>query len=221
MPPSSDGGYPPFSGYSGSLSNSGGGGGTGDVQGPGSSTNDAITRFDGTGGKQIQNSLALLDDNGSIGVPSGQYYNFDTSNLGTAGYGFRDNAGTVQFRNNGGSWTDIPSSVSSGANTFKQSFTFASGSPVTIAALNTGDVVMITNIQLTTAFDQAGATLQIGVSGDTGAVISTADNTPTVVANYQSLTPYTALANTDLILTITPSGSSQGAGTITCLIHKV
>lgn len=45
--------------------------GTGDVTGPASSTDNAITRFDGTTGKVIQNSAVTLDDDGSIaGVDS-------------------------------------------------------------------------------------------------------------------------------------------------------
>jgi len=43
-----------------------GGGGGGDVTGPASSTDNAITRFNGTTGKVIQNSAATLDDNGGI-----------------------------------------------------------------------------------------------------------------------------------------------------------
>lgn len=38
----------------------------GDVDGPGSSTDNAIARFDGTTGKIIQNSSATIDDNGRI-----------------------------------------------------------------------------------------------------------------------------------------------------------
>lgn len=44
---------------------SGGGGGSGDVVGPASSTDNAIARFDGTTGKLIQNSSVTLDDNGN------------------------------------------------------------------------------------------------------------------------------------------------------------
>jgi hypothetical protein len=40
--------------------------GTGDVVGPGSSTDNAITRFDSTTGKLLQNSSATLNDSGSI-----------------------------------------------------------------------------------------------------------------------------------------------------------
>ena len=44
----------------------GGGGGSGDVVGPASSTDNAVTRFDSTTGKLIQNSGAILDDNGNL-----------------------------------------------------------------------------------------------------------------------------------------------------------
>lgn len=45
-------------------------GGTGDVQGPASSTDNALARFDGTTGKIIQNSSATLDDSGNLKVLS-------------------------------------------------------------------------------------------------------------------------------------------------------
>ena len=55
----------------------GGGGGGGDVNGPGSSTDHAIVRFDGTGGKTIQNSGVVIDDTnhllmvaGSVSAPA-------------------------------------------------------------------------------------------------------------------------------------------------------
>lgn len=41
------------------------GGGTGDVVGPSSSTDNAITRFDGTTGKLVQNSGGTIDDSGN------------------------------------------------------------------------------------------------------------------------------------------------------------
>jgi hypothetical protein len=42
------------------------GSGTGDVTGAASSTDNAITRFDGTGGKTIQNSVVTISDSGAI-----------------------------------------------------------------------------------------------------------------------------------------------------------
>jgi len=43
-----------------------GGGGSGDVVGPGSSTDNALARFDSTTGKIIQNSVGILSDTGAI-----------------------------------------------------------------------------------------------------------------------------------------------------------
>jgi hypothetical protein len=42
-------------------------GGSGDVVGPASATDNAVTRFDSTTGKLIQNSTVTLDDNGNFG----------------------------------------------------------------------------------------------------------------------------------------------------------
>jgi hypothetical protein len=51
---------------------SGGGGGSGDVVGPASATDNAIARFDGTTGKLIQNSAkAILDDDGNLTLGDG------------------------------------------------------------------------------------------------------------------------------------------------------
>ena len=43
-----------------------GGGGTGNVTGPNSSTDNAVVRWDGTTGKFIQNSTAILNDDGVL-----------------------------------------------------------------------------------------------------------------------------------------------------------
>lgn len=48
------------------TSASSGAGGTGDVVGPASATDNAVTRFDLTTGKLIQNSVVTLDDNGKF-----------------------------------------------------------------------------------------------------------------------------------------------------------
>lgn len=54
--------------YNASVTGSGTGGGTGDVTGPGTSTDNAIATFDGTG-NTIQSSPATVDDLGNIGTP--------------------------------------------------------------------------------------------------------------------------------------------------------
>ncbi len=47
------------------------GDGTGDVHGPASSTDNAITRYDGTTGKIIQNSIPTIDDDGNVNLHTG------------------------------------------------------------------------------------------------------------------------------------------------------
>jgi len=55
------------------------GAGIGDVTGPASSIDNAISRFDGTSGKAIQNSLITISDEGTVNIPSGQTYNINGS----------------------------------------------------------------------------------------------------------------------------------------------
>jgi hypothetical protein len=53
----------------GGSSGGGGGGGTGDVAGPASSTDNAVARFDGVGGKTLQNSTLVVSDAGNVTFP--------------------------------------------------------------------------------------------------------------------------------------------------------
>lgn len=48
------------------VGSAGGGGGSGDVVGPASSTDNAVARYDGTTGKLLQDSGATIDDSGNL-----------------------------------------------------------------------------------------------------------------------------------------------------------
>lgn len=54
--------------------------GTGDIVGPGSSTDNAVTRFDSTTGKLVQNSAVTIDDSGNI-VTAGTVDGVDVSGI--------------------------------------------------------------------------------------------------------------------------------------------
>ncbi|MBI3574013.1 hypothetical protein HY090_03100, partial [Candidatus Kaiserbacteria bacterium] len=71
--------------------------------------------------------LANLDVYGNA-ILSGanRYLNFGTA-TGTAGYGFRDNSGTLEFKNNAGSWTGIGTGSGSGGTDGNWSFFNGSG----------------------------------------------------------------------------------------------
>lgn len=51
----------------------------GGVTGPGSSTNHAVAKWNGTGGDAIENSLLTVDDSGTANIPAGQTYNVNGS----------------------------------------------------------------------------------------------------------------------------------------------
>ncbi len=61
-----------------------GGGGSGDVVGPASATDNAISRYDGTTGKLIQNSTVTINDDGTLGSVNGIEFNTTPSNAPTA-----------------------------------------------------------------------------------------------------------------------------------------
>jgi hypothetical protein len=75
------------------------------------------------------NYLAVFG-NALLGGLSGitAYLNFGTT-AGSGGYGVRDNAGTIEFKNSGGSWASMQSTVSSLVNTNNPSFTTSVTSP--------------------------------------------------------------------------------------------
>lgn len=96
-------------------STGGGGGGTGDVIGPGSSTDNALARFDGVTGKYIQNGLITEDDTGNLNsilseqfadgtavtaAAGKQWYNGTTGswNLGMGGGNITQQVGEEFFR---------------------------------------------------------------------------------------------------------------------------
>jgi hypothetical protein len=67
--PASGGGTTNFLRADGTWVAPSGGGGSGDVVGPASATDNAIARFDTTTGKVIQNAPVLITDNGEITLP--------------------------------------------------------------------------------------------------------------------------------------------------------
>lgn len=99
--------YPNFT-----ISSSGGAGG-GDVTGPSSSTDNAITRFDGTTGKLIQNSVVTISDTGDLSgvtsITTPDYITYDTTATGvsvTPGLTtWNDGEGTLDLGLKGGNVT--------------------------------------------------------------------------------------------------------------------
>lgn len=146
-----------------------GSGGTGNVIGPSSSTDKAISRFNGTTGKIIQDSLVTISDAGNLTAPllTGQYTNIAGSAYinpdGSAVFG----GGTAIITNLG----EISGSNLSGTNTGDQNLfssiavsgqtTVTADSPVTALTLVAGS-----NVTLTT--DNTAKSVTIAASGGGG-----------------------------------------------------
>lgn len=116
----------------------GGGAGSGDVVGPASATDNAITRYDGTTGKLIQNSTVTLDDNGNI--------------VNANSIGFDTTPATVPTADGTMSWDDgdgVPSVQLKGGNTTLQVGTqeYARVYNDSGATLTKGQVVYISGAQ--------------------------------------------------------------------------
>lgn len=111
----------------------GGGGGSGDVVGPASSTDNALVRFDGTTGKLIQNSLGTLDDSGNLNVVAAiisgtngaghinlRHQASDASATGQTTSLFADANGDIKWKNAGNFYTTLRTSP----NTADRVYTF-------------------------------------------------------------------------------------------------
>ncbi len=66
----------------------------------------------GTTGVSVKDSgdatVLKVTSDGDLAQPAGAYHNFgDATAVGEAGYGIRDNAGTLQTKNSGGTWSPL------------------------------------------------------------------------------------------------------------------
>ena len=72
-----------------------GGGGSGDVVGPASSTDNAVARYDSTTGKLLQNSGVSIDDSNNMTGLASVEVDGDLKAADATGIGLKDDAGTV------------------------------------------------------------------------------------------------------------------------------
>jgi len=134
----------------------GGGAGSGDVAGPSSATDNAITRFDGTTGKTIQNSVVTVSDTGVVAGASISGAANTLSNIGNSA--LTNSAITIN-----GASTSLGGSVSVGTVT-SVTATAGTGISVTGSPITTSGTLTITN----TAPDQVVALTQGGATTITG-----------------------------------------------------
>ena len=119
------------------------------------------------------NSLAVFGNVllSGLGSGVGNYLNFDytttgTSGSGSAGYGMRDNAGTLEFKNLGGAWKSSTALLSSffaaGSNSTVEQIKFTDGTVQTSAAKAGGVSAVTTSSCVTGRGGSCAATCPAG-----------------------------------------------------------
>jgi hypothetical protein len=168
-----------------------GGAGSGDVVGPGSSTDNAITRFNGATGLLIQNSTATLDDSGVVSV-SGANVSGLTASSAVA--------------------TDGSKNLVSVANTGTGDNVLATSPTLITPALGTPTALVGTNI--------SGTASGLSIGGNAGTVTDGVYTTDTSTVTNTMLAGSIAnakLVNSNITIngSVTALGGSVNVGTVT------
>jgi hypothetical protein len=103
---------------------------------------------------------------------------------------------------------------------FKVPFNFATISPLVLFNLLAGDDINEVEVVIETPFDDPLATLQVGVLGDLGVVLSPTQIDPDVVGQYGTFVDRASVINENLLLTINPAGSTTGSGYVAGTIRR-
>ncbi|MEO5348888.1 MAG: hypothetical protein H7836_04505 [Magnetococcus sp. YQC-3] len=94
------------------------------------------------------------------------------------------------------------------------SFGYNDASPKLVFPIPAGARIVFAQIQITTPFNDASATLTIGDSGDVSRLMSSSQNIPSESGEYESHTGYQYGSTTNVNLTINKGASTQGAGVV-------
>jgi len=91
-------------------------------------------------------------------------------------------------------------------------FTFATPSPISVAPLNAGDVLVRIGLRYTTVFDDPATTVEVGDTGTADLYLTAGQSAPTLGGLYLN-EAYTDIPAPDtLTVTLSPGTSTQGAG---------
>jgi hypothetical protein len=138
---------------------------------------DDAARFtvDGDGNVGIGDASPdhFLDVAGNIGLDASGYINWGDTD-GTAGYGFRDDSGTLQYKSSGGIWTDVGIAV----NTYWQS-NDGSLSPISLTTdINLGNIATDSaKISLAGSLDRGKSAVIINQTEDQDVFTASASGT--------------------------------------------
>lgn len=91
-------------------------------------------------------------------------------------------------------------------------FSFDSDSPVSLGTIAAGKVLRSISIHLQEAFDDAAASLSVGIDGDPDSLMDEATIIPAQVETFRVSIGTAFEVDTELLLTITPGISTGGSG---------
>lgn len=104
-----------------------------------------------------------------------------------------------------------------------QAFTYASSSPVDFSYIRSGDLILSVKLVITTAFNDPTATLNLGTINSTAnSIIDAAYIDATIAGTYvfDDLTTPGVPTSDQFRLTLSPAGSTMGAGTVSVLVRR-
>lgn len=110
--------------------------------------------------------------------------------------------------------------LSGGDNSQIVHFSYQSPSQMTLQALLVGQIVEYASVVIDTPFDDLGASIEIGIAANLGAVLSRNDIVTSIAGQYETDGLMTISVPELLILTIDPGQSTQGSGYLLYRVRK-
>jgi len=145
---------------------------SGNVDGPSSSTDNAVARFDGTTGKLIQNSAVTIDDSNNVsGVVQLNATTVDATNVEATNIKAKDGTAAIQIADTTGVVSVTAAPILTALTASQAVFTNGTKALVSNAITGTGNVVMSTSPTLVTPI--LGTPTSVTLTNATGLPIST------------------------------------------------
>jgi len=100
-------------------------------------------------------------------------------------------------------------------------FTFATASPVALGTRNSDEVIVRSEVVITTPFDGGTPSILLGTNVDPDMILAAGEVKPKKIGQYQTHETFPEPASDEnLELTIVPSGSTAGAGYVTLTLWR-
>ena len=183
--------------------------GSGDVVGPGSATDNALARFDGTTGKLLQNGVITEDDTGALTFPDDVRQTFNPG-ANNAGVNVGALAGDPATPSNGDLWYDSTSNeLTARINGSNVSLGSGSGNVTTGATLTANALVLGNGGVDITVLGSLGTTTTV-LHGNAAAAPSFA--AVSLTADVSGDLPFSSFVQASAASKLVGRGSAAGAG---------